>query len=404
MTFNDPVVGGQTLIRPAIQSPNFQSGTSGQGQGWSINEDGSAEFNNLTTNGQATGPTASYDDLSANNTFTYQGTELSDIIAQFPQGVIASGVFLLPTGSVSTQQIIGGLTWVAQDNRYYEFVISDVTYTNPTFAAGHGGEISLLNDGVNVGNFQEFIGNAGDSLGHTFSSFSNGGIAAGAHTLTVGIAAQPTTDSITVIAHHATVLVKDHGPAVAETGFAGTISGPSSHSFTMNAVHSASYQGGGAQSNGSGADIGDRMYFGEDPGFAPNGNWRSYAWFNSGTNLSSMAGFVSCSKFQVTVNIPWWYAIAGGTLYIGHHNDNSGSPPGSEPASHAYQEVSQAFTARGQTKTISLLGNATIMAAVKAGTFKGIILGPGPTTSFNYYGYGEGSDHSLPQISATYLK
>lgn len=44
MQFQDDVVGGVTLIRPAIQSPNFVTGTTG----WTINADGTAEFSDLT--------------------------------------------------------------------------------------------------------------------------------------------------------------------------------------------------------------------------------------------------------------------------------------------------------------------------------------------------------------------
>lgn len=43
MQFDDDVVGGITLIRPAIQSPNYVAGVSG----WSINVNGSAEFTDL---------------------------------------------------------------------------------------------------------------------------------------------------------------------------------------------------------------------------------------------------------------------------------------------------------------------------------------------------------------------
>jgi hypothetical protein len=43
----DPVVGGTTLRRAAIQSPNFMHLISG----WSINMDGTAEFNGVTING-----------------------------------------------------------------------------------------------------------------------------------------------------------------------------------------------------------------------------------------------------------------------------------------------------------------------------------------------------------------
>lgn len=48
MTFGNPILGGQgTLIRNAIKSPNYVPGVSG----WSINKDGSAEFNDLVVRG-----------------------------------------------------------------------------------------------------------------------------------------------------------------------------------------------------------------------------------------------------------------------------------------------------------------------------------------------------------------
>lgn len=47
MTFSNPIVGGTTLIRPAIQSPNYSAGVAG----WSINKDGTAEFNNVVIRG-----------------------------------------------------------------------------------------------------------------------------------------------------------------------------------------------------------------------------------------------------------------------------------------------------------------------------------------------------------------
>lgn len=67
--FNSPVVGGQaTLIREAIKSPNFVQNVSG----WSINKDGSAQFNNLTiTSGTLNGLNYYIDKTGA---FFYNGT------------------------------------------------------------------------------------------------------------------------------------------------------------------------------------------------------------------------------------------------------------------------------------------------------------------------------------------
>lgn len=47
MTFSNPIVGGSTLIRPAIHSPDYVAGSTG----WSINKDGTAEFNDVTIRG-----------------------------------------------------------------------------------------------------------------------------------------------------------------------------------------------------------------------------------------------------------------------------------------------------------------------------------------------------------------
>jgi hypothetical protein len=56
--FTNPILGGLgTLIRAAIRSPNYVAGLAG----WSINKDGSAEFNNLVSRG---------DFLSISNFFT----------------------------------------------------------------------------------------------------------------------------------------------------------------------------------------------------------------------------------------------------------------------------------------------------------------------------------------------
>lgn len=50
LTFSNPVVGGVALVRPAIQSPGYVPGT----DGWTANQDGSAEFNNGTFRGTLT--------------------------------------------------------------------------------------------------------------------------------------------------------------------------------------------------------------------------------------------------------------------------------------------------------------------------------------------------------------
>jgi hypothetical protein len=60
-SFGNPVVAGTTLVRPAIKSPNYAAGSTG----WSVNQDGSAEFNNLTLRGQYFGTDYTFDSAGA---------------------------------------------------------------------------------------------------------------------------------------------------------------------------------------------------------------------------------------------------------------------------------------------------------------------------------------------------
>ena len=63
---NDPLVGGSILRRPAIASPDYTPGSAG----WTINADGTAEFNSLDVRGTFMG--ADYE-LNANGMFFYIG-------------------------------------------------------------------------------------------------------------------------------------------------------------------------------------------------------------------------------------------------------------------------------------------------------------------------------------------
>jgi hypothetical protein len=63
---NSILAGQGTLIRQMIQSPNFITGVSG----WTINKDGSAEFNNLTIRGTFAGTNFV---INANGIFFYSG-------------------------------------------------------------------------------------------------------------------------------------------------------------------------------------------------------------------------------------------------------------------------------------------------------------------------------------------
>lgn len=63
----DPIVGGQALRIPSIHSPDFVHLVSG----WTINKDGSAEFNNLTVRGTFMGTDF---EINSAGAFFYDGT------------------------------------------------------------------------------------------------------------------------------------------------------------------------------------------------------------------------------------------------------------------------------------------------------------------------------------------
>jgi hypothetical protein len=50
MTFTNSILAGTSLVRQAIQSPNYATASTG----WTINQDGSAEFNSITIRGGST--------------------------------------------------------------------------------------------------------------------------------------------------------------------------------------------------------------------------------------------------------------------------------------------------------------------------------------------------------------
>ena len=75
MGWADPVVGGNALRRPAIQSPNYVAGSTG----WTVNQDGSAEFNNLAIRGTFNGTNFI---INSSGEFFYSGAPaLGNLIA-----------------------------------------------------------------------------------------------------------------------------------------------------------------------------------------------------------------------------------------------------------------------------------------------------------------------------------
>lgn len=124
MSFTNPVTGGQgTLVRPAIKSPNYVAGVSG----WSINRDGSVEFNDLTLRGTFSGTNYT---INASGEFFYGGTPaFGNLVMSFAR---APGTDAFGNG------YLGGSTVYDTANKLYinsfSSTFSQGTYSGAAFA------------------------------------------------------------------------------------------------------------------------------------------------------------------------------------------------------------------------------------------------------------------------------
>src|SRR5512144_693762 len=107
--WGNPIVGGTILRRPAIQSPNFVTGSTG----WNIAADGSAEFNDLTIRGTFFGTDF---EVNAAGAFFYSGTPaLGNLVVSVTSSagtdefgnVYDQGVTVYDPSGLSTQMAAG---------------------------------------------------------------------------------------------------------------------------------------------------------------------------------------------------------------------------------------------------------------------------------------------------------
>ena len=119
LTPENPVVGGTALRRQAIRSPNYVTGVSG----WTINQDGSAEFNNLTIRG------------------VFNGTNFT---------INSSGEFFY-SGTPTTGNLVASNTTTAGVDQFGNNYLANISSYGATFAASMGGGFLTLYTGSLAG-------------------------------------------------------------------------------------------------------------------------------------------------------------------------------------------------------------------------------------------------------------
>ncbi len=124
------------------------------------------------------------------------------------------------------------------------------------------------------------------------------------------------------------------------------------------------------------------------------GNNRSAIMFDSATIAADLAG-KTVTGLTLTFKTQFSYYNAGMTVVVGTHNTSGTSAPStwSGVTGEKTNRVKKASCSAGHTYSVSL--GTTIANEFKAGTAKGIVFGPGPSTSKTYYGYNYLSGISL---------
>lgn len=162
---------------------------------------------------------------------------------------------------------------------------------------------------------------------------------------------------------------------------------------TYYATWSQTYKDDGSQRN-------DTAYMMQGYYESYNGNNRALAGFNYGAIKADLAG-ATVKSCKVTIHNQSTYAFAGGTAFIGTHI--YGSRPSTWAGGSVYERRTSINHGSGATFTKEM--GVAVGNEFKAGTTKGIALGPAPSTSWTYYGHYNGASMSAkPFLTITYTK
>lgn len=384
MPFNNPIVAGEVLIRAAIESENFASAAEGAGVGWTIRRDGTAEFSSISVRGAVDGTAGSFDTLSITTDLFYQGNSLQSLLDDKPKGIVAWGQHTQAPTATGGEQPIIEISFTSEVDRIYRFGTTPISAlggsvaprvwwttdgSQPVPAAGTATLIGASISNIGTTSDISFIFITPTALPYRLLVASLnlvGGAQASFPTGIIGFQCW----------------IEDMGPSIPQTGInrIGSVTPKQRFSFDILPIDARSYQGDGSLFN-----IADRCYQGQSP-FTPNGNMRSYLWFDKST-LDGLIGvpLADIESLDVFLHYEHWYNSSGGDAIIGRNNNPNIT--NNEVALGNYDELRVNFPARNIGQWINVKGVADFTSALFSGNMHGLILGPAPTTSFFYYGY-----------------
>lgn len=416
MTFKNTILAGEELIRSAIRSKNFNESKE---IGWRIARDGTATFQAINTNGYATGPTASYDQVVANDSLIYRGRELANIISGLSEN-------LRNNPYLNNQFISWGIiayadwgqggnsaTYPGDGTAYYPLSVDATFNPDRSYMISWYGNVKQLDTGylqlhMSVGGDDTFLdissqSASGQLSGHTFTRYFPGGLN-GRQTISIGCKGgggfQFIINTTTL---ESRLAVTDMGPAIGDSSYrsgnppppdqGGGGGGGHRHHKTWKTVEAActggwSYGYDGRVRNRDGG----HLYQGQADSFWQN--QFSYIWFQR-AEYKELVGVpnedIAFVEFYVYF-IHWWN-YDGGRADVGWHGLKQSDRDQYGPLTNRHGQIfEQVYTSRHQGRWMHLQPTNAIVNALQRGDFEGLQLGRAVPNNHNHYGYAAGDN------------
>lgn len=167
-------------------------------------------------------------------------------------------------------------------------------------------------------------------------------------------------------------------------------------SFDITPYAWRNYKGDNTAKPALGSDGVDHVWQGQFD--ATDGNTRSYMWFDP-AGFAGAVGSIAGDWLNFDLLLFWehWYWSEGGTSVIGAHTVNTPPSAGAVgPLTSSFPNLVQfTWPGRYMTGSMTLINIGGIADRIRDGTFRGLMLGPGPTTNPTYYGYARPYDARL---------
>jgi hypothetical protein len=364
----------------------------------------------------------SFSAVYADNELTVAGTDVRDLIDTRPRGMLAVttvssqtlayngskvlfGRIKIPNFDATRQYVIGG-SCLRFDRQVSNDVDRATIFAYLAWDAPASTASTHIFTNQRLFNDPALNQDLSYDFRHPFSNSSPGGTDAHIALYFEAEAGAAGLDGVRVQAEVGSrYYVEDVGPIVSYDNFnlstgQGSGSGggvTQQYTKTYSATWCGRYQGGGTRIS-SNSDIYQGQYDGT------NGNQKSLIGFDYATIASDLSGSTIVAIKMKLKNKHWYYA-AGGEIIIGTHNSAVSSAPTTWPGSGITTDRNRFGEWPRSATWLVELGD-DIGEDFRDGTVKGMIIGPGLSTSKDYYGFFAGSNDSLakPQLEITYVK